>query len=133
MAALDFPDSPSLNDVFTSNNRTWTWNGTVWSSSGAIGDTGPTGPTGAVGATGPTGPEANFTVSATAPSSPVEGDAWFNSTDGRMYVYYDGYWVESNSAPQGPTGATGPTGADGPTGPTGATGEVVNYIHPYFI
>ena len=74
-----------------------------------------------------------FTVSATAPSSPVEGDAWFNSTDGRMYVYYDGYWVESNSAPQGPTGATGPTGADGPTGPTGATGEVVNYIHPYFI
>jgi hypothetical protein len=30
MSAIDFPDSPSLNDQFTVGNRTWVWNGTVW-------------------------------------------------------------------------------------------------------
>lgn len=28
--ALDFPSSPSLNQVFTSGNRSWIWNGTEW-------------------------------------------------------------------------------------------------------
>ena len=28
--ALNFPDSPSLNDTYTFNNKTWTWNGTAW-------------------------------------------------------------------------------------------------------
>lgn len=28
--ALDFPNSPSLNDTYTSSGRTWQWNGTVW-------------------------------------------------------------------------------------------------------
>ena len=49
MTAINFPDSPSVNDTFTSNNRTWTWTGTVWLSSGTVGNTGPTGPTGASG------------------------------------------------------------------------------------
>jgi hypothetical protein len=30
MSAIDFPNSPSVNDEFTVGNRTWTWNGTVW-------------------------------------------------------------------------------------------------------
>lgn len=63
-----------------------------------------------------------LTVSATAPASPDSGDMWFNSTDGKTYVYYtDGdssQWVEvgasvsgafitvSNTAPASPeTGA----------------------------
>lgn len=28
--ALDFPSSPALNQVFTSGNRSWIWNGTEW-------------------------------------------------------------------------------------------------------
>lgn len=32
MTAIDFPNSPSVNDTFTASGRTWTWNGTVWSS-----------------------------------------------------------------------------------------------------
>jgi hypothetical protein len=28
--ALNFPDSPSLNDTYTFNNKTWVWNGTAW-------------------------------------------------------------------------------------------------------
>lgn len=27
---LNFPASPSLNDVYTYNQRTWIWNGSAW-------------------------------------------------------------------------------------------------------
>ena len=30
MAAVDFPNSPSVNDEFTSGTRTWIWDGSVW-------------------------------------------------------------------------------------------------------
>lgn len=35
---LDFPTSPSLNDTYTFNNKTWVWNGSAWElqSTGAI-------------------------------------------------------------------------------------------------
>jgi len=32
-------------------------------------------------------------ISDTPPSSPTEGDLWWNSTDGSLYIYYGGYWV----------------------------------------
>jgi hypothetical protein len=78
-----------------------------------------------------------FDVFDEPPENPDEGNVWFNSSDGRFYVYYDGFWVESLSNEAGPTGPTGaastvpgPTGPIGPTGadstvpgPTGATGD----------
>ena len=30
MAALNFPNSPSLNDTYSANGKTWTWNGGAW-------------------------------------------------------------------------------------------------------
>lgn len=46
-----------------------------------------------------------LTVSATAPASPDSGDMWFNSTDGKTYVYYaDGdssQWVEVGASVSG--------------------------------
>jgi hypothetical protein len=30
MAAINFPDSPTVNDEFTVDGRTWKWSGTVW-------------------------------------------------------------------------------------------------------
>ena len=109
----------------------WDAIGSEWDNVGNI--QGPTGPTGATGSTGPTGVSGptgslgKFAVaSATPPASPIAGDAWFNSDNGKTYVYYDSYWIETGAAPVGPTGATGPTGAastvTGPTGPTGAQG-----------
>jgi hypothetical protein len=100
---------------------------------GLTGDTGPTGPTGEQGPqgeqgiqgnqgnTGPTGADGSYFVSTTAPTAPTEGDTWFDSADGKFYVYYDSYWVEISSNKIGATGPTGPSG--GPTGPTGATGD----------
>ena len=71
-----------------------------WIELGEVGPTGPTGPTGTTGATGETGPTGSGTtaIQPTAPGSPSPGDTWFNSTDGRSYIYYnDGdssQWVE---------------------------------------
>lgn len=39
--------------------------------------------------------ENKVTVSDSAPSSPSEGDLWWKSDSGNMYIYYDGYWVVS--------------------------------------
>jgi hypothetical protein len=68
----------------------------------------------------------DFDISATTPpASPQEGDAWYDSASGNLYVYYDSYWVEAASANDGPTGNTGATG---PTGPTGSQGTSINVI-----
>jgi hypothetical protein len=61
MAAIDFPPTPSLDDVYTNGIQTYRWNGTAWRlvRTSAVGPTGPTGPAGAdstaLGATGATG------------------------------------------------------------------------------
>jgi len=53
MAAIDFPNSPSVNDTHTVGDRTWKWNGSVWAVVRAVdllvGPTGATGPTGTTG------------------------------------------------------------------------------------
>ena len=101
--AIDFPDSPTNNQTFTSGNNTWQWDGTVWN---------------IVTASTPV----NYVISDTAPSSPIEGSTWFDSSSSKMYIYYDSSWLETTSSIAGPTGPTGADGADGATGPTGADG-----------
>lgn len=81
------------------------------------------------GPAGEDGQDGRFITSATAPANPVNGDAWFDTESGKMFVYYDSYWVEIGPNLQGPAG---PAGATGPQGPQGEPGIVVNYIHPYF-
>jgi hypothetical protein len=67
------------------------------------------------------GTKGTFEVFDAPPEDPDEGNVWFNSSDGRFYVYYDNFWVEALSNEAGPTGPTGPSGGPpGPTGPTGA-------------
>ena len=82
--AIDFPNSPSLNDEFTVGDRVWFWNGTVWKAKEtAILETG------------------KYIVSETAPANPEVGDGWFNSTLAKEFIYYDGYWVETSAAAVG--------------------------------
>lgn len=61
---------------------------------------------------------AGVTVSETEPESPTSGDLWYDSTDGTLYIYYSGSWVEA-----GAVGAEGPAGPAGPEGPAGPQGE----------
>ena len=50
MAAIDFPNSPTLNQTFTSGVQTWSWDGVSWNLviATVVGPTGPTGPVGFV-------------------------------------------------------------------------------------
>jgi len=57
VTAIDFPNSPSVNDTHTVGDRTWKWNGSVW---GVVRATDLlVGPTGVTGSTGPTGADAS--------------------------------------------------------------------------
>lgn len=39
---------------------------------------------------------ASVTTSSTAPLVPTTGDLWYDTTSGRMYVYFDSSWVDSS-------------------------------------
>ena len=85
--AIDFPNTPSTNDLHSSSGKTWKYDGEKWiviytDLSGPVGPTGPTGPTGSTGSTGPTG---------------LTGATGTTGLTGAT----------------GPTGPTGPTGATG--------------------
>jgi hypothetical protein len=72
-----------------------------------------------LGVGGGSGGGATISVSDTAPSNPTTGALWFNTTSGRLLIYYydgdDYYWVQ-------------PTGSVGPSGATGATGAGANLL-----
>jgi hypothetical protein len=90
---------------------------------GPTGPEGPQGPSGVDGATGPQGPTGpGVTVNATAPSSPSQGDLWYDTDDGNTYIYVNTSWVDSNPSTPGPQGPQGPQGVTGPQGPQGVTG-----------
>lgn len=90
MAAIDFPSNPTIGQSLSVAGRTWIWDGTVWSTQQAARD---------------------FvrTVSDTAPTNPQVGDEWFNSSTGRLYNFYDSFWIEVGAAVAGPSGIVNAT------------------------
>lgn len=102
MTAINFPDSPTVNQEFTVGDVKWIWTGVSWNVVAKTSDP--------------------FIVSETAPESPDQGDQWYDSTTGATFVYYDGYWVELNNSLPGPQGPAGPQGVKGDVGATGAPG-----------
>lgn len=60
MAAIDFPDTPTVGQQLTVGDVTWEWTGSVWKSLGTsfTGATGPTGPAGDQGIQGDPGSDA---------------------------------------------------------------------------
>lgn len=84
--AIDFPDTPTNNQLFVSGNKTWRYISSLarWeSASTPVGPTGPSGPTGPTGpestvlgptgSLGPTGPTGN--IGPTGPFAPTGGTA----------------------------------------------------------
>lgn len=61
---LNFPDSPTLNEIYTSGSNSWQWDGTVWNalSSSLVGANGAVGPTGPTGPAGPGGASEAFAI-----------------------------------------------------------------------
>jgi hypothetical protein len=91
-----------------------------------VGPTGVAGVQGSTGPTGRTGATGNFAdTGATAPTGATDGQAWYDNTTGKIYIYDGTYWVEVGTHAltyTGPTGVTGSTGAQGIQGVTGAQG-----------
>lgn len=105
---IDFPDSPSVDDLFTVGDRTWKWSGSVWNTvealtlgpTGPTGETGPTGPEGEIGPTGPTGADSTVTgptgaTGDTGPGVPV-GGATGQVLAKSSSTNYDTEWTDIN-------------------------------------
>lgn len=84
MSAIDFPNSPSVNDTHTVGDRSWKWNGSQWKVVRSV----------LPGATGPTGPTGNTGSTVTGPTGAVGNTG-----------------AQGITGPTGSNGATGPTGA----------------------
>ena len=98
---------------------------------GAVGAQGAQGHQGVQGAQGHQGRQgsvgiASLTISQTPPSSPAQGDMWWDSDDSTLGLYYnDGnssQWVNINHGPSGAQGAAGAQGAQGHQGVQGTAG-----------
>lgn len=125
--AINFPTGPTVGQIYTYSNRSWTWNGEGWQASLGPFNVGPTGPTGP--ASGPTGPTGFLGPTGATGSTGPLGATGTTGPTGDI-------GPTGNTGPTGPTGDIGPTGAPsnvtgptgepgtpgGPTGPTGATG-----------
>lgn len=91
------PSTPWLGQsIFeTDTESSFIWDGTVWKPGGGGG---------------------SIEISATAPSSPAQGDLWWDSDNGNLYIYYDDgnsqQWVAANG-PQVFVGTTAPPGYQG--------------------
>ena len=73
MAALDFPASPSTNDIHTENGVSWKWNGSAWTRLGDVGAQGAQGAQGRQGATGAQGHQGVQGAAGTAGAQGAQG------------------------------------------------------------
>jgi hypothetical protein len=143
--AINFPDSPSLNQEFSVGDNTWKWNGSTWDIliSALVGPSGSTGPT------GPVGPGYSTTISTSSVEIETGSKAFTVTLTGAYLVgqrvrvisiVEPGNFMEgtissivNNIITVNVSNVTGSgtfsnwifsiTGSIGPTGPQGATGD----------
>lgn len=110
MAVINFPDSPSDGATQTVGGITYTYSSTkgYWTAAASSGGGG--------------GGGSSVTTDDSAPTSPSDGDLWYDTAEGGMFVYYEdtdsSQWVEVIGS-QGADGAAGADGADGADGGAG--------------
>lgn len=69
--AYSFPPSPTVGQIYTSNGRTWKWNGVQWT---------------ATVVSTPT--SAPVYISVSPPANPVPGSLWYDSNNSNLNIYY---------------------------------------------
>lgn len=120
------------NTVLTSNGSStfWSTNLGYTGSAGTNGTNGTNGYTGSLGYTGSigyTGSAGTATTNETPPTSPTDGQFWWNSTQGVLYIFYEdisgGQWVQASPNQIGYTGSIGSLGYTGSVGSLGYTGS----------
>ena len=107
--AYNFPNSPNNGDTVVVNGSTYTYASATntWKTTASSGG----------------GGGASVTSSDTAPTSPSDGDLWWNSAEAIMYVYYDdgssSQWVSTSTpGPRGESGLNVTTSNTAPSSPT---------------
>lgn len=79
-----------------------------------------------VDALGGGGGGGSIVVSPEPPVAALDGAGWYDSTNAKLYIKYDNFWVEINSnasGSRGPAGIQGEIGPPGPEGPQGIQGN----------
>ena len=113
--AIDFPNSPSINDVHSDGLASWTWTGYAWKripdpgAKGEPGIQGPTGPTGLTGSQGDKGEPGNVLAKG------VKGDVGEKGEKGDVFAK----GVKGDVGPQGDKGDKGDVGPQGDKGEPG--------------
>jgi len=69
--AYSFPPSPTRGQIYTSNGRTWQWNGVQWT---------------AVAVSTPS--SAPVFISVSPPPNPIPGSLWYDSNNSNLNIYY---------------------------------------------
>ena len=113
--AIDFPNSPSINDVHSDGLASWTWTGYAWKripdpgAKGEPGIQGPTGPTGLTGSQGDKGEPGNVLAKG------VKGEPGEKGQKGDVFAK----GVKGDVGPQGDKGDIGDQGPQGDKGEPG--------------
>ena len=85
--AYSFPPNPSVGQLYTSNGRTWKWNGTQWTAQVVSTPT-----------------SAPVYVSVSPPPNPIQGSLWYDSNNSNLNIWYKdlngGAWVSVVPYPQ---------------------------------
>ena len=140
--AINFPNSPQLDDTYTEGNRSWRWNGVYWRATSAT-----------VGYTGSKGDQGeSFRILGSvatvndlpADSSGLPGDGYIIIDTGDLYVW-DGFNWNNNGRIVGYTGSRGVPGAsvkllgsvateqDLPQNPESGDGYIVQALGDLFV
>ena len=113
--AIDFPNTPSINDVHSDGLASWTWTGYAWKripdpgAKGEPGIQGPTGPTGLTGSQGDKGEPGNVLAKG------VKGEVGEKGEKGDVFAK----GVKGDVGPQGDKGDKGDVGPQGDKGEPG--------------
>jgi hypothetical protein len=69
--AYSFPPNPTLGETYSSNGRTFKWNGVTWAATIV-----------------PTPTSAPVFISVSPPPNPVPGSLWYDSNNSNLNIYY---------------------------------------------
>lgn len=79
--ALNFPASPSTNQIYTVGDQSWKWDGTAWVALSSAEESVP------------------VYVGTLPPTYSVDGYLWWDSDTGQLFVRYQGAWVAATVPP----------------------------------
>jgi len=126
--ALNFPNTPTVNDVYSSGGSSWRWDGAKWFNTLSP-------PSGSLGTS-------DIFIGDAPPPSPQIGNLWWDSVSGNMYLWYDDgtsiQWVPTMNLPGSSSGggtAAGPFALSDITNlQTSLLGTAVNgLLIPFYI